>query len=497
MIKTRFAPSPTGFLHVGGLRTALYAYLFAKKQGGVFVLRIEDTDRERFIDGGIENIVRSLAWVGLRPDEGVDLDKMGKITQKGDCGPYIQSERLDIYKKYVDELIKNGHAYYCFCSKERLDELRKMQELNKMPTGYDQHCCNCPKDEIEKRIKSGEPHVARMKMPKEGTTKFNDLIKGEVEFKNELIDDQVILKADGYPTYHLAVVVDDHLMEITHVIRGEEWLSSTPKHIQLYKMFGWKAPEFAHLPLLLNPDKSKLSKRQGDVAVEDYKAKGYLPEAMVNFVAFLGWNPGTDKELFNLDGLAKEFDLSRVNKSGAVFNLPKLDWYNEQYIRAMDLPELVERCIPFLIEARLIKDYRKITDEYKKWLKGVIALERGRVVNLSQISDALKFVFTYKLNYDAEILVWKKSTKKETKENLNLLIELLSKKSIQLWTKKNLELIVGEWVKDKGLNNGSVLWPMRVALSGQENSPGPFEIAEVLGREKTIERFTSAFKSIK
>ncbi len=497
-IKTRFAPSPTGFLHVGSLRTALYAYLFAKKHGGVFTLRIEDTDRERFVEGGIENIVRSLAWAGLRPDEGVDLDKMGKIVQKGNCGSYIQSERLDIYKKYVYELIKNDHAYYCFCSKERLDELRKMQELNKMPTGYDRQCCNCPKEEIEKRLKSGEPHVVRMKMPKEGTTKFNDLIKGEVEFKNELIDDQVILKADGYPTYHLAVVVDDHLMEITHVIRGEEWLSSTPKHIQLYKMFGWKAPEFAHLPLLLNPDKSKLSKRQGDVAVEDYKAKGYLPEAVVNFVAFLGWNPGTVKELFNLEELIEEFDLSRVNKSGAVFNLPKLDWYNEQYIRTMDLSELVERCIPFLIDAGLVKDYRKLTDEYKKWLEGVIALERGRVANLSQISEALKFVFSDKLNYDAEILVWKKSTKSAAKENLKSLSDLLlNTKIVQKWTKENLELIVGEWVKDRGLNNGSVLWPMRVALSGQENSPGPFEIAEVLGREKTVERINEAVKKLR
>lgn len=498
MIKTRFAPSPTGFLHVGGLRTALYAYLFAKKNGGIFALRIEDTDRERFVEGGIENIVRSLAWAGLRPDEGVDLDKMGKIVQKGDCGSYIQSERLDIYKKYVAELIANDHAYYCFCSKERLDELRKMQELNKMPTGYDRHCCNCPKEDIEKRLKSGEPYVVRMKMPKEGTTKFSDLIKGEVEFKNELIDDQVILKADGFPTYHLAVVVDDHLMEITHVIRGEEWLSSTPKHIQLYKMFGWTAPEFAHLPLLLNPDKSKLSKRQGDVAVEDYKAKGYLPETVVNFVAFLGWNPGTEKELYTLNELVGEFDLSRVNKSGAVFNLPKLDWYNEQYIRTMELSELVERCIPFLIESQLVKDYRKLTDEYKKWLEGVIALERGRVANLSQISEALKFVFSDKLNYDAEILVWKKSTKKETKENLKSLSELLlNTKIVQKWTKENLEAKIGEWMKEKGLGTGSVLWPMRVALSGQENSPGPYEIAEVLGREKTIDRLVEAAKKIK
>jgi glutamyl/glutaminyl-tRNA synthetase len=262
-------------------------------------------------------------------------------------------------------------------------------------------------------------------------------------------------------------------------------------------MFGWKAPEFAHLPLLLNPDKSKLSKRQGDVATEDYKKKGYLPEAMINFVAFLGWNPGTDKELFTLDELVKEFDLGRVNKSGAVFNLEKLDWYNEQYIRTMDLGELAERCIPFFIDAGLVKDYRQLTVDYKQWLAKVVTLERGRVANLSQISEAVKFVFANKLNYDAEILVWKKSTKKETKTNLKLLSEiLLSTKIVQTWTKENLEAKIGEWIKEEGLGTGNVLWPMRVALSGQENSPGPYEIAEVLGREKVVERINEAAKKL-
>src|SRR3989339_2194355 len=287
-IKTRFAPSPTGFLHVGGLRTALYSYLFARKNNGVFMMRIEDTDQERFVEGGTENMIRSLKWAGLSIDEGVDMGEEGNVIQKGDKGPYIQSQRLDIYKKYVQELVEQGHAYYCFCSKERLEEVRKNQELNKMPTGYDGHCRDLDVAEAQKRVMTGEKYVIRMKMPKTGTTVVDDMVRGKVEFKNELVDDQVLVKADGFPTYHLAVVVDDHLMEVTHVIRGEEWLPSTPKHIQLYKMFGWDLPQFGHLSMLINEQKQKLSKRHGDVSVEDFKQKGYLPEAMVNFIAFLG-----------------------------------------------------------------------------------------------------------------------------------------------------------------------------------------------------------------
>jgi nondiscriminating glutamyl-tRNA synthetase len=313
MIRTRFAPSPTGFVHIGSLKMALVDYLIAKQNNGKFILRIEDTDQERFVEGAMESLLRTLNWAGIKPDEGVEFDSNNKIVQVGDKGPYIQSERLDIYKKYVEELINNGHAYYCFCSKERLDEVRKVQELNKQPTGYDGHCRNLSLTEAKKRIEAGESAVVRMKMPHEGITKFTDLIRGVVEFQNSLIDDQVLLKSDGFPTYHLAVVVDDHLMEISHVIRGEEWLSSTPKHLVLYEMFGWQPPKFAHLPLLLNPDRSKLSKRQGDVSVEDYKNKGYLPEAMINFIAFLGWNPGGEKEIYSLDELIKEFSLDKVN----------------------------------------------------------------------------------------------------------------------------------------------------------------------------------------
>lgn len=344
MVRTRFAPSPTGFLHVGGLRTALYSYLVAKQAKGKFLLRIEDTDRERYVPEGTLNILKSLYWAGIVPDEGIKLDAESDpdeptIIQEGNSGPYIQSERLEIYQQYANQLIREGNAYYCFCTPERLEELRERQQANQQPTMYDRRCLDIDPAKAKKRANKGEPHVIRLKMPREGETVFSDLIHSKVSFKNELIDDQVLIKSDGFPTYHLAVVVDDHLMEVTHVIRGEEWVSSTPKHIQLYKYFGWEMPQFAHLPLILNPDKSKLSKRQGDVAVEDYRAKGYLPEALINFIALLGWNPGDERELFTLDELVKEFSLDKVSKAGAVFNLEKLNWYNKEYIKRLPLSE--------------------------------------------------------------------------------------------------------------------------------------------------------------
>ncbi len=491
MVKTRFAPSPTGLLHVGSLRAALYEYLFAKKNNGSFLLRIEDTDRERLVEGGTENILNSLHWAGICPDEGVILDEQGKITEKGESGPYVQSGRLEIYKKYVEELVENDHAYYCFCTKDRLGELRKTQEANKQPTGYDGHCRGMSPDEAKEKVKVGEEHVVRMKMPEEGTTKFEDLIRGEVEFKNELIDDQVILKADGFPTYHLAVVVDDHLMGTTHVIRGEEWLPSTPKHVQLYQMFGWDLPEFAHLPLLVNEKKQKLSKRHGDVSVEDYKEKGYLQEALVNFIAFLGWNPGDERELFTLAELEKEFDIAKVGKASAVFNLQKLDWYNQQYMKSMDISELTKRAKPFFISAGLIDESVDM-----KWLEKVVKLEQDRAATLKDMPEALGFLFSQELDYDPALLAWKKSTKEDAIEKLKELLEFLQEIDEKDWTEKSLDTKVGEWIKEKGYGVGDVLWPMRVALSGQKNSPGPYEIAGVLGKEKTIQRVQIATKLI-
>jgi len=490
MVRTRFAPSPTGMLHVGGLRTALYSYLVAKQNGGKFLLRIEDTDRKRFVEGGLENILRSLKWAGLNADEGVMMDESGNVIEKGDKGSYMQSKRLDIYHNCAEELLKNGHAYYCFCSAQRLEDLRNYQNTNKLASGYDGFCRNLSADEVKEKISKGETHVLRMKMPKEGETVFNDLIRGEVSFKNELIDDQVIIKTDGFPTYHFAVVIDDHFMEITHVVRGDEWISSTPKHIQLYKYFGWSPPQMAHLPLLLNTDKTKMSKRQGDVAVEDYIQKGYLPQAMVNFVAFLGWNPGGEKELYSMDELVKDFKIEKINKSGAVFNLEKLDWYNQQYLKKMSNEELAEVALPWLVKAGLVKDNLD-----RVWLGKMLALEKERISTLAQLPEALGFVFQIP-DYTSEILVWKKGNILEVKEILPKLAELLNTISVQQWNKEYLQSIVGEWVKNSGYQNGSVLWPLRVSLSGQQNSPGPFEIAEVLGKDETLRRIQLAISKL-
>ncbi len=495
-IRTRFAPSPTGYLHIGGLRTALYAYCFAKQNNGKFVLRIEDTDRERFVVDGTENILRSLYGAGLIPDEGVMFDKDENIIQRGDCGgSYIQSERLDVYKAHAKELVEKGHAYPCFCTPERLAELRQFQELNKLPTGYDGHCREINAAEAQKRVSNGEKHVIRMKMPKEGEIVFNDQIRGEVRFKNELIDDQIIVKSDGFPTYHLAVVVDDHYMMITHIIRGEEWLSSVPKHLQLYEYFGWEVPVMAHLPLLLNADKSKLSKRQGDVAVEDYIKKGYLSEAIINFIAFLGWNPGSERELFSLQELVKEFSLDKVGKSGAVFNLQKLDWFNKEYLKKMALPDLVQKARKFLMADPDISSLIGSKKYKDNDLANIIALERERITTLSELPGAIKFVFSLP-EYKPELLVWKKSSKEELKNILPELKSILNTISVQLWNRDVLEQTVGDWLKEKGYTTGSVLWPMRVALSGQENSPGPFEIAEVLGKDETIIRIETAVATI-
>lgn len=483
MIKTRFAPSPTGYLHVGGLRTALYSYLFAKKNGGKFILRIEDTDRERFVADGTSNILSSLSWAGIVPDEGVVFDDGSETKQIGSNGPYVQSERLSIYQKYSLELIEKGFAYHCFCSADRLAKVREEQQMNKKPTGYDGYCLeHVSRDEAKKRIESGEKHVVRLKMPKSGETSFEDLIRGKVTFKNELVDDQVLIKSDGFPTYHLAVVVDDHLMEITHVIRGEEWISSTPKHIQLYKYFGWEPPFFAHLPLLLNSDKSKLSKRQGDVAVADYEKKGYLAEALINFVAFLGWNPGGEREMFTLKELENEFDISKVNKTGAVFNLEKLDWFNKEYLKKISVSELVERAADFLPQ--------EIKNDKAK-LVAALNLEKERIATLTELYDSIRFIFELP-DYDKNILIWKKGTADEVNNILPKLKGILGGIDEKDWKKENIEKYVFEFIKESGLSNGSVLWPLRVSLSGQQNSPAPFEIAEVLGKSESLRRIEVA-----
>jgi len=467
-IITRFAPSPTGSLHVGSLRTALYNYLFAKKNQGKFFLRIEDTDQERKVEGATENLKIILKQFGLTWNN-------KKVM--------VQSERLKEYQQVAEELVKREEAYYCFCSKERLDNLRQVQQQKGLPPMYDGCCRDLPASETKAKLAAKTPYVIRFKVPKTGQTEFTDLIRGKVIFDNKLLDDPIILKSDGFPTYHLASAVDDHEMAVTHIIRGEEWLPSAPKHILIYQALDFTLPEFAHLPLLLNSDRSKLSKRQGDVAAEDFLKKGYLPEALLNFVLLLGWNPGTEKEIFSLKEMISDFTLEKVNKSGAVFNLEKLDWLNGQYIRQKPLPKLALLCQPYFEQAGIKADLKN--------LEKVIATEQERIKKLSDIVQATEFFFKEPA-YEPKLLIWKKTNPKETADNLEILKEFLESLTEKEWQQKNLEEKILELIKDQGRGVGEMLWPMRVALSGRQASPGPFEIAEVLGKTESLKRIQKA-----
>lgn len=490
-IRTRFAPSPTGYLHVGGLRTAIYNYLLAKQNKGSFILRIEDTDKQRLVPGATEGLIKILNDLGLKYDEGPVLNK-AKISHKGPFKPYIQSQRLDIYKKYAQELLANGSAYYCFCTPERLETMRQEQIKAGQAAKYDGFCRNLKPEQVKERLKQKSPCVIRMKVPANRDIKFNDLIRGEIVFNSNDVDDQVLMKSDGYPTYHLANIVDDHLMKITHVIRGEEWLSSTPKHLLLYEFFGWQAPQFAHMSLLLNPDRSKLSKRQGDVAVEDYLKKGYLKEALINFIATIGWteSAGSEQEIYSINELIKKFDVKRLTKAGAIFNLEKLDWINAHYIKQLKIKGLTKLCLPYLKELR--KNIKPALAEK------IVTIEQERLKKLSDIMQNINFFFDDKLDYPAKLLVWKKSTKEQTLQNLVKLEDLLMTfKAPDFKTVKSLETKIFTWIKKNNYGVGDMLWPMRVALSGQQNSPSPFEIAWVLGKKITLERINQAQNKLK
>ncbi len=508
-IRSRFAPSPTGFLHVGSLRTALFAYLVAKHGNGDFILRVEDTDQARFIQGGIEHLIETLQGMGLHYEEGLVFEN-GKVVSKGDYGPYLQSERRDLYKKYAEELVSGGHAYYCFCDEKRLDELRKEQEALKQPTKYDGKCRNLTAEEVKEKLDAGTPAVIRQKIPTDGQTIVKDLVYKEIVWENKIFDDQVLMKTDGFPTYHLAVVIDDHLMEITHVVRGEEWIPSTPKHVLLYKAFGWDIPEFAHLPLLLNKDRTKLSKRQGDVAVEDYLKKGYLKEALINFVALLGWNPKTEQEVFSMDELIAQFDLTKVNKSGAVFDTDKLDWLNNLYIRKTSIDQLTALVLPYMAEAGLLtadnSDFTAQTFTAKngktisrEFISAVMALEQERLKKFSEIGESVPFFFESP-KYNPEILIWRKADLNTTRENIKKLSDFIQTLEDSDFKRETLETKIKEFIVAGGMENGSVLWPLRVALSGLEKSPSPFELAEVLflgyGKFEILQRLEQALKML-
>lgn len=509
-VRVRFAPSPTGLVHVGSLRTALFNFLFARNQGGTLILRVEDTDQSRFVEGAMENMIKVLGHVGITFDEGYVMDAQGAITEQGNFGPYLQSKRKDLYRQHAEQLITEKKAYYCFCSEERLEEIRKEQTALKKPPMYDRLCRTLSKQEISEKmeafIREGKLPVVRFAMPLEGQTIIHDIIYGDITYENNLLDDQIIIKSDGFPTYHLAVVVDDHFMEITHVIRGEEWIPSTPKHLELYKAFGWQAPAFAHMPLIVNPDKTKLSKRQGDVAVEDFLQKGYLKEALVNFVAFLGWNPKTEKEIFSLDELVAEFDLAKVNKSGAVFDIGKLDWMNSMYIRQLPAGELADALIPYWTREALLNEagteftlthYQKnITKDY---LEAIAELEKERLKKLSEIGERTIYFFKDP-EYEASLLVWKKADAHDAREKLQRLHDLLGSFKENVFTKANLETELKNFIAAGNFDTGAVLWPLRAALTGAPASPGPFEVAATLalglGKDEVLKRIQTAIRKL-
>lgn len=478
-IRVRFAPSPTGYLHVGGLRTALYNYLFARKNGGTFILRIEDTDQTRYVEDAEEKLIAALRWAGLRYDEGPDIG--------GPMKPYRQSERTALYREHALRLVDAGHAYYAFDTPEELEEMRKRQEAAGLPKKYDRRALSLSPDEVKAKLAAGLPSVIRMKIPDGATVVFDDLVRGRVEFSTDQLDDQILLKSDGFPTYHLANVVDDHLMEISHVIRGEEWLPSTPKHVLLYQYFGWTMPQFAHLPLLLNPDRSKLSKRQGDVATEDYRDKGYLPEALVNFVALLGWNPGDERELFTLEELTKEFSLERVGKSGAIFNIEKLNWMNAEHLRRKSAAEI----LPLLRHALAESEFagQEFPDEY---LVGIITAMRERVSFVRDFVEKCPYFFRRPSAYDPDVV--KKRWKKETPAYLRALVEEFSK--LGNATKEEYEAALHRVAETLKIKNSELIHPLRLAVSGMGAGPGVYDILALLGKEESIRRITKALETL-
>lgn len=478
-VRTRFAPSPTGRMHVGNLRTALYAYLIAKHEGGDFILRIEDTDQERYVEGALDIIYHTLKETGLVHDEGPDLD--------GGVGPYVQSERQaqGIYLKYAKELVEKGEAYYCFCDKERLESL-KQEVAGKEIIVYDKHCLHLSKEEVEAKLAAGVPYVIRQNIPNEGTTSFEDEIYGKIEVPNSELDDMILIKSDGYPTYNFANVVDDHLMGITHVVRGNEYLSSSPKYNRLYAAFGWDVPVYVHCPLITNEEHKKLSKRCGHSSYEDLIEQGFVTEAVVNYVALLGWCPSDNREIFSLEELVEAFDYHHMNKSPAVFDMGKLRWMNGEYIKAMDFDKFYERALPYLKEA-IHKDLD---------LKKIASQVKTRIEVFPEIKELIDF-YEEVPEYDTQMYCHKKmKTTEET--SLNLLKEVLPLLVAQDdYSNDALFEALVAFGKEHGYKTGYIMWPIRTALSGKQTTPaGATEILEILGKEESIKRIHAAIEKL-
>ena len=478
-VRTRFAPSPTGRMHVGNLRTALYAYLIAKHEGGDFILRIEDTDQERYVEGALDIIYHTLKETGLVHDEGPDLD--------GGVGPYVQSERQaqGIYLKYAKELVEKGEAYYCFCGKERLESL-KQEVAGKEIIVYDKHCLHLSKEEVEAKLAAGVPYVIRQNIPNEGTTSFEDEIYGKIEVPNSELDDMILIKSDGYPTYNFANVVDDHLMGITHVVRGNEYLSSSPKYNRLYAAFGWDVPVYVHCPLITNEEHKKLSKRCGHSSYEDLIEQGFVTEAVVNYVALLGWCPSDNREIFSLEELVEAKQNHHMNKSPAVFDMGKLRWMNGEYIKAMDFDKFYERALPYLKEA-IHKDLD---------LKKIASQVKTRIEVFPEIKELIDF-YEEVPEYDTQMYCHKKmKTTEET--SLNLLKEVLPLLEAQNdYSNDALFEALVAFGKEHGYKTGYIMWPIRTALSGKQTTPaGATEILEILGKEESIKRIHAAIEKL-
>jgi glutamyl-tRNA synthetase len=473
MVRVRFAPSPTGYLHVGGLRTALYNYLLARRLGGQFLLRVEDTDQARLVEGAVENILDNLRWAGIYPDEGVGCQP------EGPHGPYVQSQRLPIYRGYADQLLNLGLAYRCFASAEELATMRQNHG------SYDRRYRDLPVEEAERR--KDEPHVIRMKVPDGETLEIDDLVRGVVRFDSAQVDDQVLLKSDGFPTYHLAAVVDDHEMEITHVIRGEEWLTSTPKHLLLYRFFGWQAPRFAHLSLVVNAQGKKLSKRDGDVSVDAYREQGYLPAGLINFLALLGWSNGDNREVWNLEDMEKVFSLDRVHPSPAVFDFDKLRHINQQHLFAMDDARIADLLPPWFEKSA-------VTMPDRAYLERVVGLMKQRCALLGDFVEQARYFYLDPESYDEATV--KKRWKPESSELVLAYCDLLEA-SLPPWQAAELEACLRQLCEQRGAGAAALIHPVRLALSGVGGGPGLFEMMEVLGREVCVRRLRQAAGTLK
>ena len=473
-VRVRFAPSPTGYPHVGNIRTALFNWLFARHANGVFILRIEDTDQARKVEGAVEIIIDSLKWLGMDFDE----------------GPVFQSQRLDMYRKYADQLVNEGKAYCCFCSSQRLESMRQDQISRKLPPGYDRRCRELTDEQIKEAKACGIEPVVRFKSPLEGHTTITDLIRGEVVFDNSLMDDFVLLKSDGFPTYHLANIVDDHFMNISHVMRAEEWLSSTPRHLLLYRAFGWQPPQFAHLPMILGPDKSKLSKRHGATAINEYRDKGYLPEAMINFLTLLGWSLDDKTEIMGSEQIIKNFSIERVSKTAAVFNVEKLEWMNGVYIRNLAPEEFADRCLPFLERDLPPEIHRPINISY---FKQIAPLVQERAKTLGEVPQLVDFFFADELVYDAALLQGKLE-KSQALIVLNKSIAVLG--NVTDWKTEPMESAVRPLTEEVGLKAGPFFGVIRVAVTGRTASPPLFQTMEVLGKERCMDRLKEALNKL-